>query len=361
MLNAAQIGERPDLLEVFRKVNPHLMEDKSYRHCVRFHHLLSVKHRTMPDCCYHNVMRGQNVPLAEFYDLEQWRDVMTGLPVTLVHVPPSRPRYRPADHELEMLESAALWNLLSDGSWRRDGGRLLMVARLDVLGRSFLPLSSYLADVPSLIADQLAPPDLDVDMVEAMHLATERVKRNRMAEQAEASAKNGDYQTALYQHCVVAFADRSGNFHRQARVQIQKAGDLVAAHPDLDLSACRFRNEQDREIVCGSVSVRLSRIELQRRLDLLPIPEGWFPFVARESYEAYARIPGVGFVSIAQGGHARQWSATLEITSDAGTDVPYTARTRHATPEGAVDAGVELWRQHVEMMERAVESDESLP
>lgn len=358
MARPVPIVERPDLLEVFRKSNPHLTEDHSYRRCVRFHHLLSLKHRTMPDCCYQNVLRGQSVPLANLDEFEQWRDGPTGLPVALAHVPVEMTDYRPAPHDLEMLREIALWYILSDGSWRHDGGRLLMVARLDVLERSHLPLSSYLADVPALVSDQMAPPDLDVDIIEAAKVAAERIQRNRIVEQAKRSTENGDYQLALYQHCMVAYGDRSGNFHRQAKVQIEMAGALVAAHPELDLSACRFSNEQDRQLVCGEVSVRLSRPALQRRLDQVPVPEGWLPFVVRESYEAYAQIPNCGFVTITQGGHARQWNATLEVTSENSPDVPYSTRTRYPTPEGAVEAGVELWRRYVEAVAMAAESAE---
>ena len=69
----------------------------------------------------------------------------------------------------------------------------------------------------------------------------------------------GEYEVALRLYCETAYMDRTAGFHNLARDQLLRAKELVDGCPGLDLSRLYFKNNRDRDFVCGPVPPVLSR------------------------------------------------------------------------------------------------------
>ena len=263
------------------------------------------------------------------------------------------------DWVADRLASAGLWYAVSPASWYNESGTLIVIGRADVLERVELPVGNDPQAWRDLRTARGWPPHIDWEIVEAMQLAREQVERNRLAQKAVDAEAEGDWQGALYWHCDTAYLDRTGGFHRQAREQIALAAQVASAHQGLDRSFCHFRNEKDRVAVCGQGAAKISRPELQRRLDKASLPREWDRFFARESHEADVGIPGFGNASILQGGPLRYWMARVESKDGPGIctvkdEEPASLSSPKnyscPTPEGAVAAAVDIWRRYDQLV-----------
>ena len=306
---------RSKFLDEFRQLNPYLAEGRGRRICRSFWDLLTSSHRESAGCCDHD---GSGLDLEScFLDhLEKWRDSHTGLPVMVAH-PRCGHGEEDGDREpfRDYFASRGLGYLVSTGSWHGENSRLVVIARVDVLEGIRLP-----SDGDSLVEPvDLGPVDVDWEMREVVRLAEEGLIRDRSARLAQENEDEGDYLEALMLYCRVAYADRTGGFHRLAREQLERAKGLLAARPDLDTNSLLFRNSRDREFVCGPVPALLSRSSLQRRLGQVDLPPGWKNFVSYESGFAFSRFTvgdRTGTVTISQGGEGALWSSSLDVDPD---------------------------------------------
>ena len=307
--------ERSKFLYEFRQLNPYLAEGRVRRRCRSFWDLLTASHRESPDCCDHD---GSGLDLDSRFLVhpEQWRDSHTGLPVIVAH-PGCGYGEEDDDHGpfRDFFASRGLGYLVSTRSWHGEDARLVVIGRVDVLESIRLP-SDEDSPVESV---HPGPVGIDWEMREVIRLAEEGLIRDRGARLAEEADDDGNYQEALGTYCRVAYGDRTGGFHRLAREQLGRAKKFLAARPGLDTSSLRFKNSRDREFVCGSVSVLLSRSSLQRRLGDVELPLGWKKFVSYESGFAFSRFTAggrTGTVTVSQGREGALWSSSLDVDPD---------------------------------------------
>lgn len=122
--------------------------------------------------------------------------------------------------------------------------------------------------------------------------------------------------SALRFYCDTAYIDRTGGFHKLAREQLDHAKRILTEQPDLDRHYLIFKNNKDRDYVCGPVQRPLSRSALEKRLRDVELPPGWGRFRSLESGHAVARITAQdrpGAARIEQGGNMNLWSASVEF------------------------------------------------
>ena len=215
----------------------------------------------------------------------------------------------------DFLASRGLGCLVSTGSWHSENARLVLIARVDVLESILLPRD----DDSPVEPVRPGPADVDWEMREVVRLAEEGLIRDRNARLAERQEDDGNYQDALEIYCRVAYADRTGGFHRLAREQLERAKKLLARRPGLDTTSLRFRNRRDRQFICGPSHAPLSKRSLQRRLAKVERPPGWRNFVSFESGLAFSRFAvgsRTGTVTISQDGRGGLWSSSLDVDPD---------------------------------------------
>ena len=340
---------RSRYLDEFRELNPYLAEGNGRRMCRSFWDLLTTRHRQSSDCCDHD---GSGLDLDSCFlaHPEHWKDTDTGLRVVVAH---SLCGHGDEDHGpvRDFFASRGLGYLVSTGSWHSEKTRLVVIARVDVLeGIRFPPEEDSLVEPV-----HPGPVDVDWEMREVVRLAEEGLVRDRSARLAEEQEGDGNYQGALGIYCRVAYADRTGGFHRLAREQLERAKRVLARHPGLDVSSLRFRNIRDREFVCGPAFALLSKGLLQRRLAQVDLPPGWKKFISFESGLAFSRFAvgnRTGTVTISQDGQGRLWSSSLDVdpdgiyrTSADGDlmDGSESANYCWPDPEAAVEAAISVW------------------
>ena len=349
---------RPHFLEEFFRLNPQLIEGQGRHRCQDLWDLLTPRHREDPECCF----RGVDSPDMHscFTDHpEQWKDGPTGLPVVVAH-PYCQHRIQDHDHNRHQrfFTERGLEYLVSTGSWYSDRTRLVVIARADVIERIRLPEDNACEDH---VACPL-PTHVDWEMREALKLAEEGVLRNRNAQLAPEAAANGDYLAALRFYCDTAYIDRTGGFHKLAREQLDHAKRIITAYPDLDKTHLYFKNNKDRDYICGPVQPYLSRRALDTRLRRVDLPPGWGPFRAQESGHAIARISAdgrLGSAWITQGGNLNLWSASVEldghrVVSTSMNEEPRSVygdvNFRCSDPESAVAAAIDIWQRYDTLM-----------
>lgn len=347
---------RPHFLEEFLSLNPQLIEGQGRHRCQDLWDLLTPRHREDPECCF----RGAGSPDMHscFTDhAEQWKDGPTGLPVVVAH---PYCQHKDHDHNLHQrfFAERGLEYLVSTGSWYSDRTRLVVIARADVIERITLPHDNTCQDHVSCPL----PTHVDWEMREALKLAEEGVLRNRKAQLAPEAEAEGDYLTALRFYCDTAYIDRTGGFHKLAREQLDHAKQIITTYPELDKTHLYFKNNKDRDYICGPVQTLLSRAALERRLRCVELPIGWGPFRAQESGYAVAQISAAGRLGsawIMQGGNLNMWSASVEldgrhrISTSAGEeprniygDVNFSCPDL----ESAVAAAIDIWQRYDTLM-----------
>ena len=226
----------------------------------------------------------------------------------------------------------------------------MVIARPDVIDGIMMPSSE---DMPDPAYSKWPVPDWE--MQEALRLASEGVLRNRQARQTRDEEDGGDLAMALRLYCDTAYADRTGGFHHLAREQLEHAKRLVGANPDLGLGHLLFKNDRDRDFVCGEVPPVLSRAELVRRLHKVELPRGWGRFRSPKAGFALARLSfreELGTVWIVQGGILNLWSSSVEMEGGAMTRTSLSDEPQSSDapsycwpdPESALDAAVKGWR-----------------
>ena len=350
-------GEDLRRLSHFRELNPNLLPGQGSNRCRGLWDLLTSRHREDPECCNRGYYR---LDLESCFTgrSEQWKDAGTGLPVLVAH--PECWHTEGDDHHggfQDFFEERGLNYRVSRGSWHDGAPTLVVVARADIVGRIEMPPGD----------DGMEPvhyprwPAPDWEMTEALKLAEEQVLRDRKVRLAHKEETAGEYEVALRLYCETAYMDRTAGFHNLARDQLLRAKELVDGCPGLDLSRLYFKNNRDRDFVCGPVPPVLSRGELQRRLRSIVLPRGWWKFRSSRSGRALARISWKdpsggersGTVSLEQGGPLNYWSVSVEV--DGVGEVNPSRRKEPQgyfdgpdfswpDPESAVAAAVAAWR-----------------
>ena len=148
-------GERPEFLEEFKKINPHLKRTSGRSTWRCLWRLLTERHRDDDECG-----NQENSP-TDFYECfydhcEWWEDTNTGLPVLVGHPycchtdkhlhcmhGGDRGDDEFRDHHVKVAEHLAergLWWKVSNASWYFKGTNLVVIARVDVLGNIALPV-----------------------------------------------------------------------------------------------------------------------------------------------------------------------------------------------------------------------------
>ena len=340
---------RPRRLDQFKELNPHLIRGQGSDRCLNLWDLLTPRHREDADCC----LRGETgLDLSSCFlgGSERWKDSSSSLPVVVAHPLCGHTEDDVSHHELfgDFFTARGLDYLVSRSSWHGDSHSLVVIARPDVIDGIEMPSE----DMSPVYATWPVP---DWEMQEALKLAEEDVLRNRRARQARNEEDGGDLAMALRLYCDTAYADRTGGFHHLAREQLGHAKRLVGDHPDLDLGYLLFKNDRDRDYVCGEVPPVLSRAELVRRLHKVELPRGWGRFRSPKGGSAVARISygeRIGTVWLVQGGILNLWSSSVEMEGGAMirtslSDEPQSSDAPSycwPDPESALDAAVKGWR-----------------
>ena len=256
-LNAKRHSSDPQLLEKFRNDNPHLRPLRERAICRHLWRLLSPRHR-QESCCHSGYLDGNHLT----DHLEVWQDTKSDYYVYIAHPYcdcsdcPSR-----QDDAVRLAKQGLIFRK-SSASWYNPGlTSLTILGRPDVLetielGKEELDLPLVVTDVRQVngheIRSYLRDCQIDSEMIEAKRLAEEQVIRDRHVRDAVEAEANGDFQFALNLRCDVAYADRTGGFHKQARKQLQEGKRLITERPNLDVSFLYFANEKDARLICGS-------------------------------------------------------------------------------------------------------------
>ena len=345
--------------QIFKRLNPHLMEGQGSDRCRGLWDLLTPRHREGPACC-HRGDRYLSLEPCFLGHSERWKDRETGLPVVVAH-PGCRHRVEGYDGHHEPFRSffadRGLAYLVTSRSWYRNDASLVVIARADVIDRIRIPLDGHQGG-PVLPSHWPRP---DWEMKEALRLAKEAVLRKRRAESAQDAEKRGYHQNALELYCGTAYIDRTGGFQKLARDQLTHAKRVLDNNPGLDLSSLHFKNNRDRADIYGPVLPLLSRAALEQRLGSVQLPPecGRFTFEKDEETEfATVRIDDgydPGDVRICQGGTRNLWRAWIDMDErDRIETQPYahdpeqimTEERHHCwpDPESAVKAAVKMWQ-----------------
>ena len=340
-------------LDQFKELNPHLLPGQGSDRCLSLWDLLTPRHREDTDCCL-RLETGLDLSSCFLAHSERWKDSSTGLPVVVAHPLCGHTEDDVSHHEpfSDFFTNRGLDYLASRASWYSDSDTVLVIARVDVIDGIELPPEEDSLDR----VDYPEWPVPDWEMQEALKLAEESVLRNRRARLARDEEDGGNYTTALRLYCDTAYADRTGGFHHLAREQLDHARRLVGDIYGLDLGHLLFKNNRDRDFVCGEVPPVLSRAELVRRLRKVELPRGWGRFRSPKGGSAVARISfreQLGTVWIGQGGSLNLWSSSVEIEGGAMICTSLSDEPRGYSdapiycwpdPESALDAAVQTWR-----------------
>ena len=337
----------------FKEFNPHLLQGQGSDRCLSLWDLLTPRHREDTDCCLRGE-RGLDLVSCFLDHSERWKDSATGLPVVVAHPLCGHTEDDVSHHEpfRRFFAARGLYHSASRASWYSDSTTLVVIARVDVLdGIEMPPEDGSLERV-----DYPEWPVPDWEMQEALRLAEESVLRNRQARLAQNEEMAGHLQTALRLYCDTAYTDRTAGFHHLAREQLDHARRLVGDIYGLDLGHLLFKNNRDRDFVCGEVPPVLSRANLVRKLHKGELPRGWSRFRSPKGGSALARLSfreQLGTVWIVQGGSLNLWSSSVGIEGGAMictslSDEPhgYSDAPIYCwpDPESALDAAVQTWR-----------------
>ena len=368
-VNARRQSSDPQLLERFRKENPHLRPLRERAICRHLWRLLSPRHR-QDSCCSSGYLDGNHLT----DHLEVWQDTETDYYVYVAHPYcdcsdcPSR-----QDDAVRLAEQGLTYRK-SSASWYYPGRTsLTILGRPDVLrtielGKEELDLPRVVSGVRQgngrEIKSYLIDCQIDAEMIEAKHLAEEQVIRDRHVRNAIEAEEKGDFQFALNLRCDVAYADRTGGFHKQARKQLQEGMRLITEHPSLDVSFLYFANEKDARLICGPAAPSFSKRELARRLAEVDSPFGTQWRVSHGQYAFCVFQDGETRweLDVSQGGNLRWWSSAVERLGDDGRHSPYIhtiveGKPRvsddhcHESPEAAAQAAIRLWQRYDQEIE----------
>ena len=336
-------------LDQFKELNPDLLQGQGSDRCLNLWDLLTPRHREDADCCL-RVQTGLDLSSCFLGGSERWKDSSSSLPVVVAHPLCGHTEDDVSHHELfgDFFTARGLDYLVSRSSWHGDSHSLAVIARPDVIDGIKMPYE----DMSPVYATWPVP---DWEMQEALKLAEEDVLRNRRARQARNEEDGGDLAMALRLYCDTAYADRTGGFHHLAREQLGHARRLVGDNYGLDLNHLLFKNNRDRDFVCGQVPPVLSRAELVRRLRKVELPRGWDRFRSPKGGSALARLSfrgQFGTVWIVQGGIVNLWSSSLEMEGGAMFRTSLSDESQGSgapifcwpDPESALDAAVKGWR-----------------
>lgn len=247
---------RPEFLDAFRELNPHLVEVDDYNRCANLWNLLTPQHRFSHACC--------SAPYYEYTDesfhdhMEMWLDRRSGMEVAVTHPPCSyedfSAYYGPEDglhhgrHErtLKFLATRGLSYNVSNGSWYSADACLTVVARVDVLETIQLPRTPEHSEPGQFISPTGG---VDWELCARTKLAEEKLTRERMAAVPVAAEARGEFFDAVQFHCVNAFLDLTGGFDEMAHQELAEAQRILDAHPN--------------EVACppGDARLRKSRLD----------------------------------------------------------------------------------------------------
>ncbi len=368
-LNAQRECGDPQLLEKFRHDNPHLHPLRERAICRHLWRLLSPRHR-QDSCCHSDSLQGNHLT----DHLEVWQDTESDYYVYIAH--PYCDCSGCAFHQQDAAQLAeqGLIYRKSSASWYYPGRTsLTILGRPDVLktiklGKEELDLLPVVTDVRQVddndVKLYLRHWQIDAEMIEAKRLAEEQVIRDRHVRDAVEAEDNGDFQFALNLRSDVAYADRTGGFHKQARKQLQEGKRLITEHPGLDVSFLYFANEKDARLICGPAAPSYSKRELALRIAEVDTPFGaqWRVSHGQYAFCVFQDGETRWELDVSQGGNLRLWSSAVERLGGDGRYNPYIhtiveGKPRvsndhcHESPEAAAQAAIRLWQRYDQEVE----------
>ena len=252
-INAQSDRNRPQFLDEFREMNPHLVPKKKSRNrCKELWDLLTPQHRYDIGCCDRPSPLGWRGGGCYIDHLEPWTHTPTGLSVLVTH--PYCPRQYPGaddarcifpqdhDNTARFLMDRGLWCKASDGSWYSDKTALVVIARYDLLDEIGLPSDRqqepWTLPLPARDLYECLPfpgvDRMDWEMRMVMRLAAEDLERSRMVQAAQWKEVEGNYQSAFDLHLETALGDRSGGFDDLAHQELGEARRILGEYPFLD-------------------------------------------------------------------------------------------------------------------------------
>ena len=349
----SDVGDKV-LLDQFQEDNPHLkpLADRR-RVCDDLWRLLTPRHRENV-CCYGRMAIGTCLT----DHLEVWQDTSRGyfLYVTHPYCDSTGDRCNEELKEggIKLSEKGLTWER-SKASWYYPGSALLtLIGRPEVVdGVTLRDPVFYPWEVRE------ATYNVDAEVAEARRLGEEQVLRDRWVRKAIECEREGDFQYALNLRCDTAYSDRTGGFHKLARVQIQEAKRLIEEHPDLEVDFLYFANEKDRGLVCGPSSPILTRRQLTGFLEAINLPTGsrWNVVRGESASCILHKDENRWQLEIQQGGNNRRWGASLDpihlaegnywklwVDSKGEMHDSYGNHVYcHETPQEAATAALSLW------------------
>ena len=361
----------PKLLERFRDANPHLKPLQDARVCNAFWRLLSPRHREDKCCSGVSLLDGMLLDGNHLADhMEIWQDTERGYYLYVAHPYCDCSNCPPHQKDTVKLSEQGLTYRKSSASWYSPGrAYLTLLGRPEVVDA--VDLGDDELDLPTVMArikdreygiewdGPLVSSGIDAEMIEAKRLAEEQVLRDRYVRDAITAETEGDFQLALNRRCDVAYTDRTGGFHKQARKQLDECKRLMDKHPELDVSFLFFANEKDRRLICGPASPSLSKRELERRLASIETPfrGRWRVSDGKRAFCNFQEGETRWQLDVTQDGNLQLWSSAVERLGGDEKNNPY-IHTRldgkprvwfdycHESAEAAAKAAIDLWRRY---------------
>ena len=352
--NANKAESRPQYLDSFKRLNPHLRETEGTNRCHHLWDLLTPKHREDDECCF-----GSTQFLKCFTDHDElWTDTTTGMPVIVAH-----PYCQKADSACKFeeperfLEERGLWFQVADSSWYHPKAALTVIARSDIIYGITLPGDAGMNPV----RQNHFRFDIDWEINAVKKIAVEQLTRDRRVEEAHQFELEGIPYKALQFYCSTAYIDRTGGFHDQAAEMLQQARRVYDQHQHLETDFLYFHTERDRTFVIGVPQARFTESELANVLTRVTLPPEWEQFIVSERGYATCGIMSTdgrskwGWAAIEQGGNMNRWKARVERNGDLASIAsvanspprPLFGRNNfcYQSPHEAINEAVRFWQQ----------------
>ena len=246
--------EEWERLERFRDLNPHLQEEEGAYRCSELWNLVHSTHYSSP-CCGLVSNEHDEAELSEcFLDRVETRmDRATGLTVLVSH--PHCPHQGQGDceetHEVDraFLARRGLWYKVSSESWYPGDTRLLVIARMDVLGRTELPHSE---DGPESLCSVPHPDHIDWESIYHEAQAEDAESMRLALDYATRRDRDGDHKRAVELFLEAIKDYRSAGMHHEAQLLLLDTKMLMLRRqvdPDPEWDYRYFATEQDRAAI----------------------------------------------------------------------------------------------------------------